>query len=131
MLEFITDIVSALLLAALATTLGPRLLPRLKHTRGVAIFAVVFVVTAAVGLLATPLGAPVFDAAVLVVAMFVTMAAVLLLAAQRGTVPPVVEPSDAAPGPDERRWAALGVAFSYLWFALLFLALIGTQWLAY
>lgn len=131
MLEVLIDIGCAVLLAALATALGTQLLPRLKYLRAPYLFLIVFAVTLLVGLFATPLGTPLYDAIVLIVSAFVSLRALLLIGARRGHVPSIANPDEDPPTITERRWAALGAAFSFAWFAALFLALVGLRWAAY
>lgn len=128
MRDLLADGLCALLLATIGAILAHRLLPRLKHVSSGVLFGAIFTVVVIAGVFFTPLGAPVFDAAALILAAFVAMGGVLAVAARRGAAPSVVQPTDDEPAPDERRWAAVGVAFSFAWFALLLLVLVGIRW---
>lgn len=131
MYELLNDVACATLLAALAAFLGPRLMPRLKRLSAWAIFLPVLLVVGCIGIFVTPAGGPLYDAVAMIVGLFVALAGVLLIGAARGTVPSVTHADWQAPTADERRWVALGVVFSYVWFVLLFLAIFGLRWSAY
>lgn len=131
MYEWINDILCAILLGALAAILGPRIMPRLKHLSAWVIFVAVALVVGGIGILLTPAGGPLYDAVALTFGLFVALAGVLLFAASRAAVPSITQPDRNEPTAQERRWVALGVVFSYVWFVLLFLGIFGLRWSAY